>query len=269
MKPYFHFDLDFFNDQKILKINKKCGNLGLLILIRLLTKIYSNSYYITWDKEDSNLFSEETKIDINLINKTIITAVDNKFFNIDIFKKYNILTSKSIQNRYATKNIEEGNAISIINKIALIKTNNLFINYIEEDIKVVDKSFYDLQNDFCISVNFKNVTNIDTIEENESTKVIEILWAKTFQRTVPGTYFYDKTKVLIDEHGYEKVEKVFYEGWKKNFRNFHNFFDLIIKDPEGNLKIKDRYPNGNDSTSNGTSNYNSRANYKFDPNSIK
>jgi len=268
MKPNFCLDLDFFNDQKVQRILKEHGNMGVMIIIRLLAKIYANGYYITWDLNDSKIFSEESDINFNLINDTIIYSANCKFFDKNLLDKYNVLTSKGIQKRYVEKNISDCNSISLNNKIALIRNNSFYVYYTDDnDIVEVNKSFINECNE--LKSNIIEVNLIDINKEDEETTKIRNLWIRTFKRNPPDQNFIDRTRILLSENDYNSVYRVFMEGYEKNFRNFFNFFNSIEKKENGELKIRDRY--GNNRNVNGTNqtDYSKRANYEFDPNEFK
>lgn len=60
---YFSFDTDFFYaDKRIKRFHSKYGNDGLIFYIYLLTEIYRNGYYISWDEESA----EDAAADLNL-----------------------------------------------------------------------------------------------------------------------------------------------------------------------------------------------------------
>ena len=49
---YFPFDVGFFSDPKIKKLKMKCGSLGVLVYIRILTLVYENGYYLEVSLDD-------------------------------------------------------------------------------------------------------------------------------------------------------------------------------------------------------------------------
>lgn len=102
---YFPFDIDFFDDDKVQFLTAKFGLVGEAIAIRLLSKIYRNGYYMTWTEDDKILFSNRLKLttneDVNEIaDKVVKELLNRSFFDKEMFKKNNILTSKGIQKRY-------------------------------------------------------------------------------------------------------------------------------------------------------------------------
>ena len=51
---YFSFDTDFFYaDKRIKRLQSKFGNDGLIFYIYMLTEIYRNGYYISWNEESA------------------------------------------------------------------------------------------------------------------------------------------------------------------------------------------------------------------------
>ena len=99
---YFSFDIDFFHDQKIEFVSAKYGIEGEIITIKLLCKIYRNGYYLNWGDDECLLFSKKVgeNISFELVKNVIDELLKRDFFNQDLYKKFNILTSKGIQKRY-------------------------------------------------------------------------------------------------------------------------------------------------------------------------
>ena len=98
---YFPLDVNFLYDIKVRKIIKPLGPEAIGVLVYLLAEIYKdNGYYISWNDDICFLMSDLTGIDEELIKDVVSKALEVDFFNKDKHKKYNILTSKGIQNRY-------------------------------------------------------------------------------------------------------------------------------------------------------------------------
>lgn len=100
---YFPTDVDFFSDEKIEFISAKFGLQGEAILIRLLTKIYRNGYYIEWNDDVKLLFASKLKgvdnID-ELVDDVIEESLKRNFLNRQLFEQFGILTSRGIQKRF-------------------------------------------------------------------------------------------------------------------------------------------------------------------------
>lgn len=98
---YFTVDVDFFDSIKIRKIRKACGTQSIALLIALLCNIYrENGYYVGYDSDLTFLIAEQFSVSEGAVEETVRKAVSVGFFDTDMFNKYNILTSHSIQERY-------------------------------------------------------------------------------------------------------------------------------------------------------------------------
>lgn len=98
---YFTVDVDFFDSIKIRKIRKACGTQSITLLIALLCNIYrENGYYVGYDSDLTFLIAEQFSVSEGAVEETVRKAVSVGFFDTDMFNKYNILTSHSIQERY-------------------------------------------------------------------------------------------------------------------------------------------------------------------------
>ncbi len=98
---YFTVDVDFFDSIKIRKIRKACGTQSITLLIALLCNIYrENGYYVGYDSDLTFLIAEQFSVSEGAVEEAVRKAVSVGFFDIDMFNKYNILTSHSIQERY-------------------------------------------------------------------------------------------------------------------------------------------------------------------------
>jgi hypothetical protein len=99
---YFPLDVDFFEDEKIEFVAAKYGIKGENIAVKLLCRIYRNGYYLDWGEDEALLFSKRSGDGITpeLVMDVINELVKRRFFSEKHFKKYQILTSNGIQNRY-------------------------------------------------------------------------------------------------------------------------------------------------------------------------
>ena len=124
---YFPLDVNFLYDIKVRKIIKPLGPEAIGVLVYLLAEIYKdNGYYISWNDDICFLMSDLTGIDEELIKDVVSKALDVDFFNKDKYKKYNILTSKGIQNRYISATEKRKN--TNINDDYIIENEQISIN---------------------------------------------------------------------------------------------------------------------------------------------
>lgn len=97
---YFPLDCDIDQDDKITLIEAQHGLIGFGIAIKLLMRIYKNSYFYEWTEKEQLLFSKRVNVDINSVNVIIDDLVKWDFFDKELFETQRILTSKGIQKRY-------------------------------------------------------------------------------------------------------------------------------------------------------------------------
>ncbi|WP_342432633.1 conserved phage C-terminal domain-containing protein [Neobacillus sp. FSL H8-0543] len=97
---YFPLDVDIDQDDKIALIEAKYGLEGFAVVIKLLMKIYKNSYFYEWTEKEQLLFSRRINVDINLLNAIVNHCLEWELFNKETYSKYSILTSLGIQKRY-------------------------------------------------------------------------------------------------------------------------------------------------------------------------
>ena len=121
---YFPMDVD--DDDKIELLEAKHGLEGYAILIKLWKKIYKEGYFIIWNEDIEMLFAKRINSSIELINAVVNECLRRNLFNNDLYKKYNILTSNGIQQRYfkICKDCKRKN-INIISEYMLVKIDSL------------------------------------------------------------------------------------------------------------------------------------------------
>lgn len=110
---YFPFDVDFFDDDKLLFVGARFGLKGENIAIRLLCKIYSEGYFYKFGEDESLLFAKRVGdgCQYSFVNDVVHELVKRGFFDRSIFDRFTLLTSTGIQKRYfeavnRRKNIE-------------------------------------------------------------------------------------------------------------------------------------------------------------------
>jgi DnaD/phage-associated family protein len=121
-----YFPLDVHIDDKIKFIEIKYGLEGFSIIVKLLQKIYSESFWCMWGEDESLLFSSYINADYNKVNLVVEEALKRDFFSKELYEKHSILTSKGIQKRYREgvrrrKDVE-------VNEDYLLIDNNFGVN---------------------------------------------------------------------------------------------------------------------------------------------
>ena len=98
---FFSFDVDFFQDDKILFVSAKFGEKGENIAIKLLCKIYRNGYFLEWNDDAALLFAKSAgNYTHSLVSDVVHELVKRGFFDKSIFNSFGVLTSRGIQTRY-------------------------------------------------------------------------------------------------------------------------------------------------------------------------
>ena len=121
---YFSFDTDFFKNDKIEYLNANYPNIGPIIFIRILCRIYSNSYYLEWNDRVINSLFVKSAIDKNKIVEIVQFLLDEELFDRDCFETHTILTSKTIQDRYVMSVIRR-KFVTMYREYLLINPNGL------------------------------------------------------------------------------------------------------------------------------------------------
>lgn len=96
-----YFPLDTFLDTKFQLIEAEFGLTGFAIIVKLFQKIYGEQgYYCEWTNEVALLFSRKVCEGCNVVSEIVSAAIKRGIFDKDLYEKYQILTSKGIQERY-------------------------------------------------------------------------------------------------------------------------------------------------------------------------
>lgn len=115
-----YFPLDTNLDEKVELLEAKYGLLGYAVYLKLLQRIYANSYFLEWNDEKLLLFKKSINVDINSINDIINDCLRWHLFDENKFHEYSILTSKGIQTRYLEA-IQRRKEIDLIAEYLLIE----------------------------------------------------------------------------------------------------------------------------------------------------
>ncbi len=99
---YFPFDVDYFDDVKVRRLDREFPRCGPLVYLYLLSRIYSDrSGYCT--ELDCNLvFDASEKVHLNEteVMKIFNRTLDVGLFDRGVYEKYGIITARSIQERF-------------------------------------------------------------------------------------------------------------------------------------------------------------------------
>lgn len=97
---YFPVDVFFSDEVNLIRSEFNLAGLGLLIV--LWQKIYGErGYYTKMDSDVMLMFAERYSVGVNFVKEVIQACLRRGIFNREMYEKYQILTSKGIQERYA------------------------------------------------------------------------------------------------------------------------------------------------------------------------
>lgn len=169
---YFSLMVDFFNDEKIEKYTARFGVKGDGILLRLMCRIYSNSYYLKFDN-DLALMVAKSAGDSSLgglVTDCVHELVKRGFFDESIFNSFQVLTSKAFQRRYL-HGAKRRNGIYIIKEYWLIELpNGKNVNIINHTVNISGQNVNILDKNVNIcgkNVN-KSIENVNIMDEKKS-----------------------------------------------------------------------------------------------------
>ncbi len=98
---YFPFDVDFFDDEKIVAIAGEYGIKGEITTVKLLCAIYRNGYFIEWSEFlQMKMLKSLPGVSAELLNQIVRRLVKWNFFDKNLFDSANVLSSSGIQRRY-------------------------------------------------------------------------------------------------------------------------------------------------------------------------
>lgn len=98
---YFPFDVDFFDDEKIVCIAGEFGIKGEITAIRLLCAVYRNGYFILWSEQlKMKMLRQMPGVSSELFDQILNRLVRWGFFDASLFDTVKVLTSEGIQRRY-------------------------------------------------------------------------------------------------------------------------------------------------------------------------
>lgn len=97
--PYF--PLECVLDEKFELIEAEFGLQGFGVVVKLYQRIYGGEgYYTPWSNDVALVFARKIGLGANVVSEIVSAAIRRGIFDNELYKKYQILTSKGIQERY-------------------------------------------------------------------------------------------------------------------------------------------------------------------------
>lgn len=133
---YFPLNVNFINDLKVRKLLLSCGAESIAVLIYLLSTIYKDEgYYVEIHEDEIDLIALDVNVTPEFVLEVINKACEVRFFDVNLYNNFNILTSKGIQERYLKITERRKNSV-VITQFNLINVYNNSINVNNNSINV-------------------------------------------------------------------------------------------------------------------------------------
>lgn len=253
---YFPFDVGFFEDVKIRRLKKDCGNQSISILIAIFCNIYRDEgYFVEINSDLTFLIAEMLGISEDAVLKTVEKAVQVGLFDSHIYSTYQILTSKGVQDRYfpaaKQKTAAKVRREILINGVSISK-NAVFID--DNSINNTDNP----QSKVKESKGKESTITEETSVNRMDYKLIESEYHKYCPNLPKIQEMTDKRKSTLKAWGdFEQMVEVFKKAGQSDFLNGSTGwtncgFDWIIQ-PRNRVKILEgNYDNGRKGGTNGS-----------------
>jgi len=202
---YFPLDVDIDQDDKVALIEAQHGITGFAIVIKLLMKIYKNSYFYEWTEKEQLLFSKRVNVDINQVNVVINDCVKWGLFEDNLLKTHKILTSKGIQRRYLEaagrrQKVEMSKEYLLLDKDIVNVYKNLVIVNINDGSEVVN-----------VDINPQRKGKESKVKKSKEEKIenidsLSLEICKYYSELMPGQDISSQLpalKIWIEMYGYE------------------------------------------------------------------
>lgn len=183
---YFPLDVGFISDIKIKKIIMSCGPQSIAVLIYVLSTIYKEEgYYMRATDDETSLIAFDTMLTNDYIKEVIQKSCEVDLFSLTMFKKYKILTSAGIQNRYL-KITERRKNNSIELSYCLHRDNN---NPVQEELLYTKTAVNVTETPVCVnkstqrkekkrkeSISIIQSSNLDILDDKKSDDYIKKIY---------------------------------------------------------------------------------------------
>lgn len=137
---YFPLNVNFINDLKVRKLLLSCGTEAIAVLIYLLSTIYKDEgYYVEIHEDEIDLIALDVNVTPEFVLEVIKKACEVRFFDVNLYNNFNILTSKGIQERYLKITERRKNSV-VITQFNLINVYNNSVNVNNNSINVDNNS---------------------------------------------------------------------------------------------------------------------------------
>lgn len=162
-----YFPLNVHLDDKFELIEAEFGLKGFAIVVKLFQKIYGQQgYYCEWTEDVALLFGKNVGLGGDAVSEIVRAAIKRGIFDSELYDKYQILTSRGIQERYFEA-VSRRKEVEVKKEYLLIKVDQIYKN-----VRILNEN---------VNISSKNV-NISEQKKVEESKVKE---KKAEERELP------------------------------------------------------------------------------------
>lgn len=162
-----YFPLNVHLDDKFELIEAEFGLTGFAIVVKLFQKIYGQQgYYCEWTEDVALLFGKNVGLGGDAVSEIVRAAIKRGIFDSELYDKYQILTSRGIQERYFEA-VSRRKEVEVRKEYLLIKVDQIYKN-----VRILNEN---------VNISSKNV-NISEQKKVEESKVKE---KKVEERELP------------------------------------------------------------------------------------
>lgn len=162
-----YFPLNVHLDDKFELIEAEFGLKGFAIVVKLFQKIYGQQgYYCEWTEDVALLFGKNVGLGGDAVSEIVRAAIKRDIFDSELYDKYQILTSRGIQERYFEA-VSRRKEVEVRKEYLLIKVDQIYKN-----VRILNEN---------VNISSKNV-NISEQKKVEESKVKE---KKAEERKLP------------------------------------------------------------------------------------
>ncbi len=162
-----YFPLNVHLDDKFELIEAEFGLKGFAIVVKLFQKIYGQQgYYCEWIEDVALLFGKNVGLGGDAVSEIVRAAIKRGIFDSELYDKYQILTSRGIQERYFEA-VSRRKEVEVRKEYLLIKVDQIYKN-----VRILNEN---------VNISSKNV-NISEQKKVEESKVKE---KKVEERELP------------------------------------------------------------------------------------
>lgn len=153
-----YFPLNVHLDDKFELIEAEFGLKGFAIVVKLFQKIYGQQgYYCEWTEDVALLFGKNVGLGGDAVSEIVRAAIKRGIFDSELYDKYQILTSRGIQERYFEA-VSRRKEVEVRKEYLLIKVDKIYKN-----VRILNEN---------ANISSKNV-NISEQKKVEESKVKE------------------------------------------------------------------------------------------------